>query len=82
MNRRYLTDDLPRHRAVAELMRPAPAPAVMSWLAAQPAASLFISAVREAELRYGVTLLPEGRRRADLMAAVDAMLAEDFTGRP
>ncbi|MGE4482431.1 PIN domain-containing protein [Acidocella sp.] len=66
---------------VSELMRPAPAPAVMSWLAAQPAASLFISAVTEAELRYGATLLPEGRRRADLMAAVDAMLAEDFTGR-
>ena len=66
---------------VSELMRPVPAPAVMSWLAAQPAASLFISAVTEAELRYGVTLLPEGRRRADLMAAVDAMLAEDFTGR-
>lgn len=66
---------------VSELMRPAPAPAVMSWLAAQPAASLFISAVTEAELRYGVTLLPEGRRRADLIAAVDGMLAEDFTGR-
>jgi predicted nucleic acid-binding protein len=66
---------------LSELMRVAPSPAVMSWLAAQPASSLFISAVTEAELRYGVLLLPEGRRRADLMAALEAMLAEDFSGR-
>ncbi len=66
---------------LSELMRPAPSPAVMSWLAAQPAASLFISAVTEAELRYGVLLLPEGRRRADLIAALEAMLTEDFAGR-
>ncbi len=66
---------------LSELMRPAPSPAVMSWLAAQPASSLFISAVTEAELRYGVLLLPEGRRRADLMAALEAMLAEDFAAR-
>ena len=66
---------------VSELMRPAPSQAVMSWLAAQPAASLFISAVTEAELRYGVMLLPEGRKRAELVAAIEGMLAEDFTGR-
>lgn len=66
---------------VSELMRPAPSSAVMSWLAAQPAASLFISAVTEAELRYGVMLLSDGRRRTDLMAAVEGMLTEDFTGR-
>ncbi len=66
---------------VSELMRPAPSPAVMSWLGAQPASSLFISAVTEAELRYGVMLLPEGRRRADLMTALEAMLAEDFAAR-
>lgn len=66
---------------VSELMRRAPSQAVMSWLAAQPAASLFISAVTEAELRYGVMLLPEGRKRAELVSAIEAMLAQDFTGR-
>ena len=66
---------------VSELMRRAPSPAVMSWLGAQPASSLFISAVTEAELRYGVMLLPEGRWRADLMTALEAMLAEDFAAR-
>jgi predicted nucleic acid-binding protein len=66
---------------VSELMRPAPSQAVMAWLAAQPAASLFISAVTEAELRYGVMLLPEGRKRAELVSAIEAMLAEDFADR-
>jgi predicted nucleic acid-binding protein len=66
---------------VSELMRPAPSQAVMSWLAAQPAASLFISAVTEAELRYGVMLLPEGRKRVDLVSAIEAMLAKDFADR-
>jgi predicted nucleic acid-binding protein len=66
---------------LSELMRPKPAPAVERWLGEQPSASLFISAVTEAELRYGLALLPEGKRRAALLLAAEAMLAEDFGGR-
>jgi predicted nucleic acid-binding protein len=66
---------------VSELMRPMPSQTVMSWLAAQPAASLFISSVTEAELRYGGLLMPEGRKRAELVATIEVMLAEDFAGR-
>ena len=36
---------------VSELMRSAPAPAVLEWFARQEAAQLFLSAVSEAELR-------------------------------
>ncbi len=36
---------------LSELMRAAPNPAVEHWLAAQPDASVFISAITEAELR-------------------------------
>jgi predicted nucleic acid-binding protein len=66
---------------LSELIRPVPAPAVLRWLAAQPVASVFISAVTEAELRYGVALLPDGKRRAALAAEVAAMLEVDFAGR-
>ena len=48
---------------VSELMRPSPSPAVEQWVATRPAASLFFSAVGEAELRYGVAILAAGRRR-------------------
>ncbi|MBV9237742.1 MAG: type II toxin-antitoxin system VapC family toxin [Xanthobacteraceae bacterium] len=66
---------------LSELMRPAPSVAVENWIGRQPVASIFISAITEAELRYGVALLPEGRRQVQLLAKIEAMLAEDFAGR-
>lgn len=66
---------------VSELMRPAPAPAVLAWFAGRNAADLFLSAVSEAELRTGAAYLPAGRRREGLVTAIDAMVAEDFGGR-
>ena len=66
---------------VSELMRPAPAPAVEAWVAGWPAESLFLSAVGEAELRFGVAIMPEGRRRNQIGAEVEAVLSEDFAGR-
>lgn len=66
---------------LSELMRPVPSAAVESWMGRRPAASMFISAITEAELRYGLALLPESRRRNQLIAQVEAMLAEDFVDR-
>lgn len=66
---------------VSELMRPTPAPEVLAWFAGQEVAALFLSAVSEAELRAGAAYLPAGRRRDSLVAAIDAMVAEDFAGR-
>jgi predicted nucleic acid-binding protein len=66
---------------VSELMRPAPSPVVERWMGSQPAASLFICTIAEAELRYGLALLPEGHRRARLLAQAEAMFAADFAGR-
>ena len=66
---------------VSELMRPAPAQVVLDWFGAQDPSDLHLSAVSEAELRRGVAVLPDGRRRDALRAAVDAMVAEDFAGR-
>ena len=64
-----------------ESLRPSPDPAVESWVAERPAAELHFSAVGEAELRYGVAILPVGRRRDALALAIDAILREDFEGR-
>ncbi|GAB0114312.1 PIN domain-containing protein [Acidisoma sp. C75] len=68
-------------KILSELMRPIPEPAVETWVGAQPASSMFISAITEAELRYGLALLPKGLRRGRLLAQLEAMLAEDFVGR-
>ncbi len=66
---------------VSELMRPAPDPRVIGWFGRQDGARLHLSAVSEAELRRGVAIMPGGRRRDDLQAAIDAMVAEDFADR-
>jgi predicted nucleic acid-binding protein len=66
---------------VSELMRPAPSEAVLAWFAAQDAADLYLSAIGEAELRRGAAMLPAGKRREQLMATIEAMIAEDFAGR-
>jgi predicted nucleic acid-binding protein len=66
---------------VFELMRPAPSEAVLAWFAAQHASDLYLSAIGEAELRRGAAMLPAGKRRDQLMAAIEAMITKDFAGR-
>ena len=66
---------------VSELMLPIPSSHVADWVAGQATASLYLSTVSEAELRFGVEILPTGERRNRLLRQVDGMLREDFAGR-
>lgn len=63
---------------VSELMKPAPAPAVVHWVDAQPSASLYTTAVTQAEILCGVALLPKGKRREAVAAAARAMFEVEF----
>ena len=66
---------------ISELLRPSPEPAVERWVGECPAIDLFFSTIGEAELRYGVAVLPMGRRRESLALAIEAILREDFDDR-
>jgi len=66
---------------LSELLRPRPEPTVLAWLTEQPSASLFTTAVSQADFLYGIRLLPSGTRRRRLMEAALAIFAEDFHGR-
>ena len=66
---------------VSELLRAAPDARVLAWVAAQSADSLFVTAVTQAEMQLGARLLPAGRRRNALEAALRSMFAEDFARR-
>ena len=66
---------------VSELLRPSPDRAVEMWVGKRPATDLYFSAVGEAELRYGIAILPPGRRRDALALAIEAILREDLDGR-
>jgi len=66
---------------ISETMRKTPHPAVLAWLDGQTAAALFVTAVTEAEIRFGIARLPEGSRRDGLTAAADTAFDEVFRGR-
>lgn len=66
---------------ISELVRPAPSPSVIAWVSGQLASTLFLTAVTEAELRFGVEIMPAGIRRDDVRSSIDAILREDFAGR-
>jgi len=65
---------------LSEAMKPAPAPAVASWMARQNADDLFTTAVTEAEIMFGVAILPDGRRKQDFEVAARRVIGL-FTGR-
>lgn len=66
---------------LSELMRPAPEARVVAWIGRQPPASLFTTTVTQAEILYGVGLLPNGRRKRELEAAVSGLFDEDLAAR-
>ena len=65
----------------SELMRPSPSPAVAAWIAGRDAEELYLTAVSEAELLYGVAIVPAGRRRNQLEAAMFRWLDTGFAER-
>ncbi len=65
----------------SELMRPEPTPAVAAWIAERDAQQMYLTAVSEAELRYGVAIMPVGKRRSAMEAAMTRWLDEGFGER-
>ena len=66
---------------LSALMSVPPVAAVIQWMDEQAADRLFITAITVAEVRYGLGIMPEGRRRTDLIMQADAMFGQDFRGR-
>ena len=58
---------------LSEMMKASPSAGVARWLAAQPATSLYTTAVTQAEILHGVLLLPAGRRRSAIEKAAEAI---------
>ncbi len=63
------------------LMRTAQEARVVAWLDRQPADSVWITSITLFEVRFGLALLPSGRRRHTLEAAFARLLGEDLENR-
>jgi toxin FitB len=65
---------------ISELMRRVPNEAVARWIDEQPLERLAITAITVGEILYGLDLLPDGGRKADLADRFAAMLRRAFVG--
>ncbi len=66
---------------LSELMKVSPDEAVVAFVNRSAAMALFTSAITQAEILYGIAMLPEGKRRDALLAAARTVLASHFRGR-
>jgi predicted nucleic acid-binding protein len=66
---------------LSETFKPSPSKAVLRWLATQEPLEVFTTTITQAELLYGIELLPAGRRRGRLSTAINDVFAEEFHGR-
>ncbi len=66
---------------ISEPLRVSPNRQVVDWLDGQSLETLFLSVVTVAELRFGVALLPAGKRRDGLRERLETQVLPSFAGR-
>ena len=66
---------------ISELMRRQPDARVLAWIGEQPIAGVFTTTLTQAEIFYGLGLLPAGPRRDDIVAAARPIFDVDLAGR-
>ena len=66
---------------MSELMRPVVDPSVVKWSSGRSADELHSSAITLAEILYGIELLPEGRRKSELLAGAERLFEVVLGGR-
>jgi toxin FitB len=59
---------------LSELMKKTPEPRVIAWMDRQPRTSIWTTSVTILEIRFGLQILPAGKRRELLMEAFDVVL--------
>lgn len=66
---------------ISELMRVNATPQVINWVASYPSQELFTTTITQAEILYGLAILPLGKRKTDLEKAAYKMFEEEFQNR-
>ena len=66
---------------LSELVKPRPSQQVSEWFDAAPPDALFVSVLTFGEVRKGIEKLPDGRRRARIVAWLETDLPDWFEDR-
>lgn len=66
---------------ISEPLRPHPQRSVVTWLNAQSIETLYLTTITLAEVRLGIALLPDGRRKAILQERFEGEVIPAFGNR-
>lgn len=66
---------------VSEPLKPLPSPAVLAWIDAQAVETLYLSAITLAELRFGIAIMPVGKRKNSLRQQLEERVLPLFAAR-
>ena len=67
--------------ALSELVKPRPSHRVYDWFEAAPPDALFVSVLTLGEIRKGIEMLDDGRRRRRIVVWLETELPDWFEGR-
>jgi len=66
---------------LSEMMRATPNQSVVNWIEYQSRSTLFTTTITKAELLYGVSLLPDGKRKLETKTAIIEIIDIDLHGK-
>ena len=66
---------------ISETLKPQPDPGLIAWLDAQTIETLYLSVITVAELRAGISIMPQGAKKDKLNEAVEGQTLPLFTNR-
>ncbi len=66
---------------ISEPLKPDGAAVVLDWIDAQAIETLYLSAITLAELRFGIVVMSNGRRKESLRQRLDEQIAPLFAAR-
>jgi predicted nucleic acid-binding protein len=66
---------------ISALMRDTPDAVVIPWLDRQPRTSIWTTSINVFETRYGLQIMPAGKRQSAMMALFERVLTDTIQGR-
>ncbi len=66
---------------ISEPLKDSSNPKVIAWINAQSIETLYLSSIGLAELRFGIAVLPKGKRRDTLHTSLEQRILPLFEGR-
>ena len=66
---------------ISELMRPQPDATVIQWFDQQATSRLYLTTITLAEIRYGLSIMADGKRKQHMSSQFEAYVDRVFEGR-